>query len=67
MGKMRTSEFGSEVEIWLKCLLATNVLRKYLATMTYDTILYGGYSELCQTPMKGSPFQKKLTVLTAKI
>ena len=47
MGKMRTSEFGSEVEIWLKCLLATNVLRKYLATMTYDTILYGGYSELC--------------------
>ena len=35
MGKIRTSEFGSEVGIWLKCLLA-KVLRKCLATMTYD-------------------------------
>ena len=62
MGKIRTSEFGSNVGIWLKCLLATKVLRKCLATMTYDTILYGVYSEPCQTPMKGAPFQKKLTV-----
>ena len=53
MGKIRTSEFGSEVGIWLKCLLA-KVLRKCLATMTYDTILYGGYSEPCQMPAKGS-------------
>ena len=28
--------------------------------MTYDTILYGGYSEPCQMPMKGAPFQKEL-------
>ena len=36
------------------------MLRKCLATMTYDTILYGGYSEPCQMPMKGAPFQKEL-------
>ena len=59
---IRTSDFGSEVRIWLKCLLA-KVLRKcHLAAMTYDTILYGGYSELCQTSTKGAPFQKELTV-----
>ena len=64
MGKIRTSAaFGSEVGIWLKCLLA-KILRKCLATMTYDIILlYGGYSEPCQMPtMKGTPFQKTLTV-----
>ena len=63
MGKIRTSAFGSEVGIWLKCLLA-KMLRKCLATMTYDIILlYGGYSEPCQMPTtKGTPFQKKLTV-----
>ena len=59
---MRTSDFGSEVRIWLKCLLG-KVLRKcHLATMTYDTILYGGYSEPCQTSTKGASFQKELTV-----
>ena len=61
MGKIRTLEFGSEVGIWLKRLLA-KVLRKCLATITYDTILYGGYSEPCQMPTKGAPFQKKLIV-----
>ena len=61
MDKIRTSEFGLKVGIWLKRLLA-KVLRKCLATMTYDTILYGGYSEPCQMPMKGTPFQKELTV-----
>lgn len=61
MGKIRTSELGLEVGIWLKHLLA-KVLRKCLATMTYDTILYGGYSEPCQMSTKGAPFQKELTV-----
>lgn len=61
MGKIRTSELGLEVGIWLKYLLA-KVLRKCLATMTYDTILYGGYSEPCQMSTKGAPFQKELTV-----
>ena len=57
MGRIRTLKFGLEVGIWLKCLLAKR-LRKCLATMTYDTILNGGYSEPCQMPMKGAPFQK---------
>ena len=61
MGKIRASDFGFEVGIWLKCLLA-KVLRKCLVTMTYDTILSGGYSEPCQMPTKGASFQKKLTV-----
>ena len=61
MGKIRTSELGLEVGIWLKYLLA-KVSRKCLATMTYDTILYGGYSEPCQMSTKGAPFQKELTV-----
>ena len=63
MGKIGTLEFGLEVGIWLKCLLA-EVVRKYLATMTYDTILYGGYSEPCNTPMKGAPFQKNVNILS---
>ena len=64
MDKIRTSELGLEVGIWLKYLLAkvSKVLRKCLATMTYDTILYGGYSEPCQMSTKGAPFQKELTV-----
>ena len=61
MGKIRTSEFGLEVRIWLKCILA-KVLRKCLATMTCDTILYRGYSEPCQMPTKGATFQKKLII-----
>ena len=61
MGKIRTSEFGSEVKIWLKCLL-DKVLRKCLATMTYNTVLYGDYSEPSQTSTRGAPFQKELTV-----
>ena len=57
MGKIRTSGFGFKLEIWLKCLLA-KVLRKCLATMTYDTILYGGYLEPYQVPTKGASFQR---------
>ena len=32
--------------------------------MTYDTILYGDYSEPSQTPTKGAPFQKKVNSLS---